>query len=203
MEQTLYKGFTIEIDQDNGEDLNPRLWDNFGTIVCTKGKYRGIGDIGLGDSELRDGDYHLPLYVYDHGGITISTTPFNCQWDSGCIGYIYVTQDRIKEEYGIEEIDEEHADRALNILRAEIDLYDKYIRGEVYGVVCNTGDLMDSCTGFYSKEDAIQWGKETIDAEIKDRYKKHFKYLKKIIKSKVDLIYRNSLNLENNGVYGA
>jgi hypothetical protein len=24
----------------------------------------------------------LPLYMYDHSGITISTTPFTCAWDS-------------------------------------------------------------------------------------------------------------------------
>ena len=190
-----YKGFTIEIDQDCGEEFNPRRWDNLGTIVCAPGKYRGIGDIGLESSELTDEDYQLPLYVYDHGGITISTTPFNCQWDSGCIGYIYVTQDRIKEEYGIEEVDEEHADRAMNILRNEIEIYDKYIRGEVYGVVCNIENDMDSCVGFYSKEEAIQWGKETIDFHVKSSYRKHFNYLKKIIKSKVNIIYRDSLSI--------
>ena len=196
MDQTLeYRGFTMKIDQDCGEEFNPRQWDNLGTIACTSGKYREIGDIGLDSIELTDKYYRLPLYVYDHGGITISTTPFNCQWDSGCIGYIYVTQDQIKKEYGIEEVDEEHENRAMNILRNEIEIYDKYIRGEVYGVVCNIENAMDSCVGFYSEEDAIKWGKETIDFHVKSSYRKHFNYLKKIIKSKVNIIHRESLSI--------
>ena len=39
----------------------------------------------------------LPLYLYDHSGITISTAPFSCNWDSGQIGFIYTTEKRIKE----------------------------------------------------------------------------------------------------------
>lgn len=30
-----------------------------------------------------------PIYAYIHGGITISTKPFSCSWDSGVIGYVY------------------------------------------------------------------------------------------------------------------
>src|SRR3989304_5726596 len=31
----------------------------------------------------------LPLYLYDHGGITMSTGAFSCPWDSGQVGFIY------------------------------------------------------------------------------------------------------------------
>lgn len=33
----------------------------------------------------------LPLYLYDHGGITINTTGFHCPWDSGQVGWIHTT----------------------------------------------------------------------------------------------------------------
>ena len=31
----------------------------------------------------------LPLYLYDHSGITMNTTGFSCPWDSGQVGWIY------------------------------------------------------------------------------------------------------------------
>lgn len=31
----------------------------------------------------------MPLYLYDHSGITISTSEFCDPWDSGQIGFIY------------------------------------------------------------------------------------------------------------------
>ena len=42
----------------------------------------------------------LPLYLYDHSGITMNTTGFSCPWDSGQVGWIYADADCIKKEYG-------------------------------------------------------------------------------------------------------
>ena len=41
----------------------------------------------------------LPVYLYDHGGITISTSPFSCPWDSGFFGIIAVPLDKVRREY--------------------------------------------------------------------------------------------------------
>jgi hypothetical protein len=37
------------------------------------------------------------LYLYDHSGITISTSPFSCGWDSGQVGFIYLTRQKCEE----------------------------------------------------------------------------------------------------------
>lgn len=42
----------------------------------------------------------LPLYLYDHGGITMSTGPFSCPWDSGQLGWIYALKQRFIDETG-------------------------------------------------------------------------------------------------------
>jgi hypothetical protein len=34
----------------------------------------------------------LPMYAYIHSGVTVSTEPFGCQWDSGQSGWAYITQ---------------------------------------------------------------------------------------------------------------
>jgi len=42
----------------------------------------------------------LPLYLLDHSGITISTRDFNDRWDSGQIGWTYVSNEDIAKEFG-------------------------------------------------------------------------------------------------------
>jgi hypothetical protein len=53
----------------------------------------------MAESVLDNGIY-LPLYLYDHSGITMSYKPFGCRWDSGQVGFIYMTAQDIKKEYG-------------------------------------------------------------------------------------------------------
>lgn len=54
--------------------------------------------------------YIKELNLYDHSGITISTSnvyPYNDRWDAGCVGFVYVTKEKaLKEWGGIPEKDE-------------------------------------------------------------------------------------------------
>jgi hypothetical protein len=43
----------------------------------------------------------LPLYLYDHSGITMNTTGFSCPWDSGQVGWIYTSKENAVEMLGI------------------------------------------------------------------------------------------------------
>lgn len=96
---------------------DPREEDNLGTMVCGHRRY-DLGDeqaqnIGLYNSwdewlenEIikpnggEENVVYLPLYLYDHDGITMNTTGFSCPWDSGQVGWIYATKDRFREETG-------------------------------------------------------------------------------------------------------
>jgi hypothetical protein len=99
-----YKGFEIKIIQDQ-HPQDPREWDNLGTMACFHGRYQ-LGDPTPDsketvDQNIREGSYlYMPVYLYDHSGITVSTEPFSCPWDSGQIGWIYVSYERIEKEYG-------------------------------------------------------------------------------------------------------
>lgn len=42
----------------------------------------------------------LPLYLYDHSGITMNTTGFSCPWDSGQVGWIYASKEDALKEFG-------------------------------------------------------------------------------------------------------
>ena len=87
----------------------------------------------------------VPVYAYVHSGVALSTGSFSCPWDSACIGIIWCTLDRAREEYG----DGAQAyDRARKYMVGEIETLDTYYRGSVYGFTIDDGDTYDSCWGF-------------------------------------------------------
>lgn len=209
METTIdYKGYTIKIKQDF-DPLNPRKeWDNLGTIVYWYNRYE-LGDVD-GSKEYGDGDdflqamqqdkdaVMLPVYMYDHSGQTISTTPFSCQWDGGQIGWIYASSETIKKEWG--EVTDETKEKAKNCLKAEIECFDNYITGNVYGYVVedSNGECIESCCGYNGEdgvEQAIEEAKGIVDYEMKQRIKSHINRLKAQIKTHTPLYARNALQL--------
>jgi hypothetical protein len=102
----------------------------------------------------------LPIYMLDHSGIALATSPFTCPWDSRMVGFIWFTEADCKK-WGLKD------DETVNItqqLTAEVETYGKYVNGECYGYAMreedNYDDEQDSCWGFYSVEDAIKGAKE-------------------------------------------
>jgi hypothetical protein len=63
--------------------------------------------------------------MYDHSGVTISTRPFGCPWDSGQVGFMFVTRETC-EKAG------ENFDDAERILKSEIEILDQYVTGDVW-----------------------------------------------------------------------
>lgn len=102
---------------------------------------------------------HLPLYLYDHGYITMRDTPFSCVWDSGAVGFIVAGVDKLRAEGFLKpeaRLLPKTRKRVENILRGEVEQYDAYLRGEVYGVKYQTSDdggeswvTEDATWGFY------------------------------------------------------
>lgn len=154
----------VRVAQDIHRDNGSRDWDNLGVMACWHRRYR-LGDVQPEEAPqdyrdaLPEGTVVLPLYLYEHSGITISTDPFSCPWDSGQVGFIYATPERIKE-IGTP------ADRVEECLRAEVETYDKDLRGDVWGFVVqsrpaaacsecereNEWTDKDSCWGFYGTD---------------------------------------------------
>lgn len=92
----------------------------------------------------------LPIYMYDHSGVTISHAPFSCPWDSGQLGWHYMTKDTLEKEFGGDK------QRAEEYMDAQLKIYDDYLTGNVWAFVIfdDEGDMVDSCGGFYG-DDAI------------------------------------------------
>lgn len=93
----------------------------------------------------------LPLYLYDHGGITISHGSFSCKWDSGQVGWHYITRDAVKQNWGDSPVSEADLQRVLD---CELKEYDAYLQGYVWGFVVEDedGDTVDSCWGFIGED---------------------------------------------------
>ncbi len=97
----------------------------------------------------------LPLYLYDHSGITMNTTGFCCPWDSGQVGWIYVSKEAVKREWGWKKLTKKRIRKIEGILRSEVETYDYYLTGDIYGYTIEAKENQkeitcdDSCWGFY------------------------------------------------------
>ena len=177
-----YRGYRIHLHFDDWPD-SPREWGNLGTIIYKHPRY-SLGDIQIGgrDSEFatvddardfinRDDVISLPVYCYEHGAITINTSGYSCPWDSGQCGWIFVTKERLRKEYGVQRISKKIIETALEVMREEIKTFDTYIRGDVLGwEVLDKEDTdlpLESCWGYYSEEDALTDAHDCVDWMVK------------------------------------
>lgn len=118
----------------------------------------------------------LPLYLYDHSGITISTGPFSCPWDSGQIGYIYITKEKAREEYNWKVMTKSRIKKIISYLEGQVKTYDQYLTGDVYGYVISNEDdnHMDSCWGYYGhnweENGLLECAQNSINCELKKEF---------------------------------
>jgi len=198
----------IRIVQDQSPE-SPREWDNLGSMLCVHNRYN------LGDStDINHNDFDswaemekhlhkqedaaivLPLYLYDHSGITISTGSFSCRFDSGQIGFIYVSRERLLKEYGGKKLTKSVKETATKCLEGEVKTYDQYLTGEVYGFIVEEANEMvklsredyeagvcdnvetdtewvevDSCWGFYGDDFITNGVLDYAGEEFKEQLK--------------------------------
>ena len=75
------------------------------------------------------------LNLYDHSGITISTSsayPYNDRWDSSPVGFVYITIGDLIASGIIIDDNENWKEAAEPIIENEVQIYDYFLRGEVY-----------------------------------------------------------------------
>jgi hypothetical protein len=205
----------VVYEQFDSSHANPREGDQLGTMVCWhpdyilgdeqirnmdgrgavetahehSGRFRSIGMLARYCRIALNAPVVIPLYLYDHSGISMSAGPglvlgetpkggydeFGSPrgWDTTLVGVIYTTPERIRELCGEPREDgqtfycpsdwngtpEAWIEQQLKI---EVELYDRYLRGEVYGYrvmafetpeAAEEGDTdeaedVDSCWGY-------------------------------------------------------
>lgn len=91
------------------------------------------------------------IYLYEHSGLAVSTLPFSNKWDSGQVGYIYISKEKVRANYGAKKVGKKLKQLVLDILEAEVEELNHYVSGEVFGfkILDSEGSVVDSCWGFY------------------------------------------------------
>jgi len=182
LEKNVFKA-SIYPDED---PQNPRTdWDcNLGVMCCYYLRHN------LGDKhDIRFNDFSgwgqlkehlekelgavciLPLYLYDHSGITISTKPFSCPWDSGQVGFIYTTKEAIRKNWKLKRnVTAARLKMVEGILESEVATYDQYLTGDVFGITVtdSKGEAVDSCGGFFGAGYAKTEAQSMLDAAVKN-----------------------------------
>lgn len=146
--------YRLKIKHDDAP-FNPREDDNLCTIFSQKGDW-DIGDQGYSYTKdeapekyeefKRRQDkgeiFMLPIYMYDHSGQTISISDFQDRWDSGVCGFAFVEKKKLFEEFP--DITEDNwKQKAYQAIQSEIEIYDKYIKGETYAWFLEKAEIVE------------------------------------------------------------
>lgn len=133
----------------------------------------GDGDaIAAAMELLKDRIACLPLWLYDHSGLTIScgdrVYPYNDRFDSSAVGWIVALKSDVLSELGLPEKDTrteiptDWESKAVEIMKAEVDTYDRALRGEVWSAGHYTGE---NCVG-YNENGASFDGKGRMSGSV-------------------------------------
>lgn len=174
-------GLTVKLVQDE-DPVNPRKdYDQLGVLVDWH-RRQDIGERKVTARELaalKRGGFGLlrrylrrtlgavcviPVGLLDHSGQHIyvgggahPSDPGG--WDSGTVGFIYATRESVEKLGAPLELVEE-------ALTGEVEEYDQYIRGDVYGYTIENaaGETVDSCWGLFGWEYAEAEAKRAAEA---------------------------------------
>jgi len=170
---------TLKITHDDDNQFsNPRDGCNLGVMACWH-KRRTLGDdrkTRFAETPAKDwlepwgtsallpkeweaslpkGTISLPMFMFDHSGITIRTSSesFRAQdpqkFDWGQLGVIVATPEAIMKWFKVLELTDEVLKKAYVVLELEVKLYDQYLRGEVWGYeFIGDDDVKESCWGY-------------------------------------------------------
>jgi hypothetical protein len=190
--EPVFEGIEGKVGYDEfQESSNPRDWSNVSTMLVN---YRGY-TLGDGENEDEDGAFYIerddesvlvdpatyyrtvrgarvvmPLFVYEHSGITIrvgapirdaatrddvrSTGRFvgdDAGWDTSFVGFVFDTPERVNECIG-EDATNEQIEAAL---RSEVEVYASYLEGDVtyFSVEDDETGFYEACGGYVGDTD--------------------------------------------------
>ena len=147
--KTFKKGnYILEVFYNHAPE-NPRHYQDLTKLILFHKRY-DLGD----EHDYKQGDYSnwgqmeadiikkeepgfiLPVYMYEHGNISLSTSSFNDRWDSGQVGFVimdWMTFSGMSEE------------QAKALIEDQLKEYTSYLNGEIYYfqiselLTCNLG----------------------------------------------------------------
>ncbi|MFA6719617.1 MAG: hypothetical protein WCS15_11095 [Prevotella sp.] len=96
----------------------------------------------------------MPVYCMAHSVVRYSTKSFGCPWDSGFAGFIYVSYEDIRKDYGCKYVTKRIIQMVKDVLQSEVKAYDQWANDPSYEITIfdTKGDVVDSMGGFYEVE---------------------------------------------------
>lgn len=182
----LYRpGYTLgdeQLDQSGLPEIDCPACEGEGDENC--GRCEGVGTVEPTLAEWAKSEDAIaiaPLFIFEHSMMSISSGPVtfidedeganvstdtrgrfmgdDAGWDTSFSGFALVTREKWDACFPNEPLDKTKIEE---IVKGEVDEYDKYLRGEVYGYVIAPGTIAEeSCWGFLGDE----YVKEAANAE--------------------------------------
>jgi hypothetical protein len=164
--EVLPDGATITVFPDECPPNPRKEFSQLGQMFCWHRRYDLGDEHQFANPDAFEADFarvphvRLPLFLYDHSGITMRTTPFSCQWDSGQVGWIVVTHDSLREEFRRKRLS-----KNLLVKAAE---YDQYLQGDVWVLEHLDPDdqVIDALGGIYGEDYAIEEAKDWLTSAL-------------------------------------
>lgn len=182
---TVHSRSTLGGTDDLNHSTMPEL--NVPCLACEGDGYMRNEDtcercMGAGEYEVEPDEWAriehaarvvLPVYCYEHGGITISCGAFSCPWDSGQVGIIFCTPNSLRAA-GLKGASDE---RIIETLKAEVEVQAWYLEGRVYAWEIVSvdaegepdGEVDESCGGYLAEhvEEAVADARSEAEAHAK------------------------------------
>lgn len=191
----VYKGYDIEVVQDDSYCENPNEWNDAIQLVSFHRDFWIESDhmskdtliaYAEGDKKALK-DYHVfMIEAYIHGGVHLSLSNEggypDRQWDVSQVGAIIVSKKETR-----------YTKEARAIALSTLKTWNDINSGNVYGfTVSKNGDVLDRCYGFIGDSDyCLQEARDIADCLYKEEVKKRIAKCKGFIKNHVPLIYRS------------
>lgn len=133
-------GFTIEYHYDQDAE-SPREFPGCSLVMRARGwDFPNDGEVdfseNIKDQLIELGALHImPVYMLDHSGISLSVRDFADPWDSGQVGFAYVTRQNWEDTQGTPWTgSDENRAQAASLCEADVELYSQYVNGECFYV---------------------------------------------------------------------
>lgn len=166
---------TVNVYREHHEATESPMKHGIGTLACMHGEF-DFGEEhghqpddfdgwdGFQDALMDENDVEeiFPIYLYNHTNLAVQVGSFHGQlpqgharFDSGQIGFLYVTED----EY--EELTDDQKENLRDIIDSQLENYTAYVNGHVYryAIEDENGQHVSGCGGFYSVDEALEAGK--------------------------------------------
>jgi hypothetical protein len=158
-----YKGHTVRLRPDQDAESPRECFGRFTTFAFFHKRY-SLGDKVPIKSEDYSGwtemeadirrrykpRYITPVYMYDHSGLVLSTTPFSCPWDSGQVGFMWITDPDIPQ------------DKLSGVVEGEIQELNQWLSGDVWTIDIDDGK--ECLGGIFGYDYAVEVAKSTINS---------------------------------------